>query len=221
MSEGATGFVEIPGLAEAVRREDAVRRQAWLPVRPTIAGVPVRPLTLRDLEMLTELRNGLFCPWRFDEDAELAGHCAQLAWWLSAAPKPAEGDGLLRRWWCEAHRRRLSARLTRDPQRLVRDTMRLLEESLLDMPRGAGGNGRPIAGTVAHVLDLLAAGGHRCTPDEVLDLPLTRLWQLVRLVRRRVFDDKITNRSDQLAVEHLAKLDAEKRKAESPEVPRG
>ena len=68
--EGPTNFVEIPGYAEALRREDRLRRQAWTNKSDTIAGVTVRALTWRDVETLAELRNGFFCPWRFDTDAE-------------------------------------------------------------------------------------------------------------------------------------------------------
>lgn len=210
MSDGLQ-FVEIPGYAEALKREDTLRRQAWANPRHSICGVEVRALTLRDAEMLAELQNGFFCPWRFDDDAEYLAHCAQLAWWLSAAPKPRlhGGNSVWHLFFVERARQRLTRHLLRDVRRLSEDTIALLRETYGDAPRGGGGSGGAgIAGSPAYIADALAAAGYPFTLDQLLDTPLVQLWQLLRVSQRRLTGVSPTNESDRLACDYLARLNA-------------
>ncbi len=201
------GFVEIPGFAEAVKRERTVRRQAWADVPLSICGVRVRPITLRDLELLEEMQNGFFCPWRFDTELEYLAHCAQLVWWLSDAPKPATDGAGWSAIIAQHYRRRLTARLAKDPARLARETREFLHGQFLDAPKGqSGSTSAASAAGAAYIIDALAAGGYSLPPSQLLDLPLTQLWQLVRLVQRRVFGVPLTNPSDKLATDYLATL---------------
>lgn len=203
------GFVEIPGFAEAVKREQAVRRQAWAGVRLSICGVKVRDLTLRDLETLEELQNGFFCPWRFDTDLEYLAHCAQLVWYLSDAPKPTSESVGWESVKAMRYRRRLNERLAGDPARLARETRDFLHRQFMDAPKGSSESmSAATAAGAAYVIDTLAAGGYSLPLDELLDLPLPKLWQLVRLVQRRVFGHPLTNPSDKLATDYLATLAA-------------
>ena len=205
--DGPTKFVEIPGYAEALRRESDARRKAWAQTEDEIAGVTVRKLTYRDLENLAELRNGFFCPWKFETDEEFLGHCAQLVWWLSDCPKPKRNAGRISNIIVAAQVQRLIKHVGQNPKQLAEDVTRYLKESFMDAPKGGSGNaGSAIAGGPAYIADLLAAAGYSMTLDEVLDLPLVRLWQLVRLAQRRLYDEKPTNESDRIAVEYLAKL---------------
>lgn len=201
-------FVEIPGYADALRREDEVRRRAWTTAPDPIAGVPVRHLTLRDMLALAELRNGFFCPWRFDTDAEYLAHCTQLVWWLSECKKPTVRDGCVGRAIASAQKTRLIRHCATYPRQLHEDVLRYLRDTFMDAPRGAGSgpsSASPIAAQPAYIADALAAGGYAYPLETVLDLPLVRLWQLLRLVQRRVFGQPVTNPSDQLACDHLAK----------------
>lgn len=205
-------FVEIPGYADALRREDALRRQAWANPGHEVCGLQLRALTLRDMEVLAELRNGFFCPWRFDEEAEYLGHCAQLVWWLSAAPKPRpSGDSFVRRIYVERARQRLTRHLLRDLKGLSEGVRALLRETFFDAPRGGGSgpSGAAIAANPAYVVDALAAAGHAWPLERVLDTPLVQLWQVLRVAQKRVTGMAPPNESDRLAVEHLARLNAE------------
>lgn len=206
--EGPTHFVEIPGYADALRREDRLRRSAWVQAGDTLAGVPVRALTWRDIEELTEMRNGLFCPWRFESEAEFIGHCAQLVWWLSDCAKPGRGDSWLGRLIVRGQRERLIRHLRQYPRQLADDVKRYLADTFLDAPAGGSGTtaGGAIAGGPAYLADALASGGHALSLDAMLDLPVVRLFQLLRLVRRRLYGETITNASDKLATDYLATL---------------
>lgn len=199
--------VEIPGFADAVKREQRVRRQAWVHVRHEIAGVPVRSLTLRDMEILEEMQSGFFCPWRFDSDSEYLGHCAQLVWWLSDCPKPDRYRTTWRGLFAAKPRRELIAQLATKPAELARDTAAFMRDQFMDAPKGSAESfGTAAAAGPAYIFDTLAAGGYAFTADEILDMPLPRLWQLLRLVQRRVFGTALTNPSDKLATDYLASL---------------
>lgn len=205
--DGPTQVIEIPGYAEALRRESELRRKAWSDDSDTIAGVTVRLLTLRDMEKLAGMRNGFFCPWKFDTDTEFLGHCAQLVWWLSDCAKPKDGMGYVSRAIVAAQAQRLIKHVGQDPKQLADDCMRYVKDTFMDAPKGGGGTGAsPIAGGPAYVADLLASGGYRMTVDEVLDMPLVRLWQLIRLVLKRVNGETPTNESDRIATDYLATL---------------
>jgi hypothetical protein len=205
--EGPTDFVQIPGYAEALKREDRLRRQAWVHDRDVIAGVTVRPLTWRDVETLAEMRNGFFCPWKFDTDAEYLGHCAQLVWWLSDCRKPAQGDTRMTSIIISAQRARLIRHLGKHTQQLAEDVVRFLGDTFEDGPKGGSASqGGAIAGGPAYIADTLAAGGYSLTFKEILDMPLVQLFQIMRLVRRRLYDDKPTNSSDKIATDYLAAL---------------
>lgn len=200
--------IEIPGYAEAVRREDAARRRAWVNPQHEICGISIRPLTLRTMEQLAELQNGFFLPWKFESDEEFMAHCAQLVWWLSAAPKPKAGDGWWRRRYVVRAKEKLVRQLVRDPAALVAGVSGFLEEMFLDAVGGSSDGVRvaPIAGTPAFVADSIVAAGYPMTPEQVMDTPLPQLWQLQRVSAKRLTGTTPPNRSDKIATDYLAKL---------------
>ena len=205
--EGPTQFVEIPGYAEALKREDRLRRQAWVCDRGEIAGVTVRQLTWRDVEMLAEMRNGFFCPWRFDSDAEYLGHCAQLVWWLSDCRKPTQSDARIGLIISSVQKARLIKHLSQHPKQMSDELTRFLADTFEDAPKGGGQSASSaIAGGPAYIADTLAAGGYHFTLQQMMDMPLVQLFQLLRLVRSRVFGETQTNASDKLATDYLATL---------------
>ncbi len=199
-------FVEIPGYRDALRRESDVRRQAWCHTHTEIAGVRVRLLTLRDMVLLEEMQNGFFAPWRFDDTDEYLAHCAQLVWWLSDCRKPRL-DARQALSPIVAHQRtRLIRHLAARPHELSAGVRDFLKASFQDAPKGSGFSGSAIAGAPAYIADTLAAGGLFVGLDEMLDMPLVKLWQLVRMAARRVYGTTITNESDRLATDYLATL---------------
>lgn len=200
-------FKEIPGFADALRREASVRQQAWVETHTRICGVRVRMLTLRDIIVLEEIRNGFFCPWRFDDDEEFLCHCAQLVWWLSDCPKPDFKSKRLIQPIVAAHRKRLLDHLAAQPARLAKDVNEYLKTQFLDAPKGSSGHGgQAIAATPAYIADTLAAAGLFEGMDKLIDTPVVRTWQLLRLATRRVYGIPVTNESDRIACEYLANL---------------
>lgn len=204
-----TQFVEIPGFREALRNESDVRRKAWCHTHDSIAGVRVRLLTLRDIVLLEEMQNGFFAPWRFDDDAEYLAHCAQLVWWLSDFPKPALDSRRALQPLVAYHRTRLIRYLAARPAELSAGVRQYLHTSFLDAPKGGGG-GTAIAAAPAYVMDSLAAAGFGMPADDVLDMPVIKLWQLLRLAVRRVYGIPATNDSDRLACDYLATLNPQR-----------
>lgn len=198
-------FVEIPGYAEAIRREYNVRRSAWSDTGSRIAGVNVRMLTMRDVIALEELRNGYFVPFKFETDYEIFGHSAQFVWWMSDCIKP-HGKGLIGAAFALAQRESLLKHLAARPGELVAEVGAYLADSFMDAPAGGSDSvqSAALAATPAYIMDTLAAGGHSMSIDDMLDMPLVRLWQILRLSTRRVFGTPITNKSDKLATDYLA-----------------
>ena len=206
--DGPAQVIQIPGYADALRRESDIRRQAFTSARHSIAGVRVRPLTLRDMSLLEEMRNGFFCPWRFDDDAEYLGHCVQLVWWLSDCPKPSMERERAFPFLVAVRRAKLIASMLRVPaETLARDVRRYLSGMFMDSPRGSDTSARqPLAATPAYVFDTLSAAGYPLTLSDVMDMPLTQLWQLLRLAQQRLYGAAITNPSDKLATDYIASI---------------
>lgn len=202
-------FVPIPGLADAVRRESSIRRKAWSLGHTTICDIPVRWMTVQDVCDLEELNNGFFAPWRFDTEEEFLTHCAQLVWWLSLdLPKRKAGEpDLVWNARVYRHRRTISRLALRDPGRLAREVTEYIKDQFMDSPKGESDGGTsPVAASPAYVMDALAAGGYVLTPQQVLEMPLVRVWQLIRLTQRRLYHTTLTNPSDKLATDYLASM---------------
>jgi len=72
--------VEVPGLAEARRRERQIRENAFLDLPQWICGIPVRHFTLRHLLILDQLRNGFVVPCEFERSSEKVAHALQFIW---------------------------------------------------------------------------------------------------------------------------------------------
>lgn len=199
-------FIEIPGYREAIRRETDVRRKGWVHTHTDIAGVRVRILTLRDMVFLEEIQNGFFAPWRFDTEEELLGHAAQLVWWLSDCPKPNPNETKSFLPLVSFHRARLISYLAQRPKELADGVQNYIREMFLDSPKGGGSSGQAIAATPAYIADTLAAGGFSISLGEMMDMPVTRLWQLLRVSARRVYGAPQTNESDRIACDYLDSL---------------
>ena len=202
--------VEIPGYADALKREARVRAAAWGQPADTLAGVPVRPLTLAEVGALEELRNGFFVPFQFATEAEVDGHCAQLIWWMSDCPKPARDAGKgLRHLWTWQARKALMAHLSEHREQMRRDVTAWLHDNFMDAPKGDSTNlTQPEAHGNTYIMDVLAAAGYAFSEADVMHMPLPRLWQYVRLATRRLTGKPLTNPSDKVATDYLASLAA-------------
>ena len=200
--------VQIPGYAEALAREDDVRRKAFaVSGRSRIAGIAVRQMTLRDMLTLEHIRNGFFVPFTFETNLEVLTHCSQLVWWMSGCAKPPLDSTVKIHPRATIARVLLLKHLARFPATLASGTKQYLADTFMDAPKSSGSVRTPAhASQPAYIMDLFASGGYTLTDDQILDMPLTRMWQLIRLINSRVHGADLTNPSDALACEHLAKL---------------
>ena len=212
------GRVEIPGYSDALRKEQKVRAAAYFDCDVlSLNGLPVRLLTMRLLHRLRLGRNGFVVPCRFESDTEAYAHALDFVWklnpkWRMAQDKPKFSDNVRRAIW-EYQARKVP------PRDFVMAVMDYLEEMFFDSPfidstpRDTNGSkvkvlGRetftpPIACDMAVLIDLFAEGGYAWTPDEILDLPLVRLWQHIRLIYRRVYGIDCGSHAQRLAAEYM------------------
>lgn len=200
-------FVEIPGFADAIKREVEVRRSAYSNAVIRIAGVAVRKITLRDMLALEEMRNGFFVPFKFETRKELFGHSAQLVWWLSDCPKLCENYGRLEYFTVIGKRAALIKHLGKFPDELIDGVKQYLDDAFMDAPKGSGGGASHASGP-AYILDAFASGGYTYTFDQIANMPLVQLWQLLRLIHARLCGGVISNPSDKIACDYLAKQSA-------------
>lgn len=222
------GRVEIPGYAEAQRHERELRMAAFVDVPGGIvrvAGMPARILTLRLLHHLRAGRNGFVVPFRFDHVWELYAHSLDFLWKISPLYRVPRADAaadlgyhVRRLWWLA------SLRLRRvKPETVPGAINDYLNDVFADSPftadpTPADDNGRPTtarskattfsppaACEAANVMDAFAEAGYPWRADEVLDCPLPRLWQHLRLIQRRVHGVEPTSRAQRLANDYMAK----------------
>lgn len=212
--------VEIPGLADCLRKERRVRDEAFLEGMPEeVAGIRCAALTLRHWHWLTLYRNGFVVPCEFESDSEMLEHAQQLLWIITPGlPRPSAVQPY-------THRYRLRERLAkwracwhvfrRAPRRLVAAVNDYVDEAFFDNPfrsDGTGDNFHPSGPAhAAFIIDLFAAAGYPWTRDEILDTPLKQIWQLTRQAVQRLNPDaSAPNPSDYLKVEHIARLNRER-----------
>ncbi len=77
----------------------------------------------------------------------------------------------------------------------------------MDSPAGSSGVAHvSYASYPAYIVDKFAGAGLPFTYDQILDMPLRRLWQHWRLASRRLDETPLTNPSDELAAQHINSL---------------
>jgi len=207
--------VQIPGYAEACKRESRLRDTAFLGGREIVCGVEVEPLSLRRLIWLEQARNGFVVPCRFDNDQEMLAHALQAVYFCTPAfevPKSprfsfwlAFQDGMAQRNFFR------KALRSGTPEAIVNEVESWLREAFMDASSAGGKSEVPAqsyASYPAYIVDSFAAAGLPFTYDEIMDMPLRRLWQHWRVAMRRTHGVSLSNPSDELAVEHLAKVKA-------------
>lgn len=202
--------VEIPGYSAALKREAEVRETAWLNGNEIVAGIEVRPLNLGTVILLERARNGFLVPCRFDNGQEVVAHAIQVLYFSRPEFRvPQLSDlGFLSRLFESVRRQRFIDRIARkaDYDALVREVREWLDDAFMDCPSGSsdGVNTPSHAASPAYVLDLLAAGGYQFSAEQIMAMPLRRLWQMMRLASRRLYGSAISNPSDDVAVKYLA-----------------
>lgn len=204
--------VEIPGLREAVRRESYVRDTAFLDGLEIVCGVEVVPMSLRRLVWLEQAKNGFIVPCRFENDEEHLAHALQVVYFCTPdfSPPKSPRYGF---WQSFKDGYRQSgffrkALRSGSPNVIVKDVEEWLGDSFMDSPAGGGSNevqGPSYASYPAYIVDKFAEAGLPFTYDQILDMPLRRLWQHWRIAAHRINEVTLTNPSDDLATKHLAR----------------
>lgn len=185
-------FEQIPGLREAVEREQFQRVAAFLPLPEFIGPVRVSPLTLNHLNHLEAIGSPFVhggTPGPLD--------VARLLWILS----PHFGKNRLCRWWFMRRLGRLQY------GELLTAIDSYFEEAFVESPGGAAAHGPQYLALSAAVVDLIASE-YGWSDQDILNLPLKRLFAYYRAASRR--HDPHTplfNPSDKLRGQWLEKME--------------
>ncbi len=201
--------VEVPGLREAIRKERNLRDRAFLGGNEIVFGVEVKQLSLRIALYLEHAENGFMIPVRWDFDDEPIAHAIQVLWfaqpdWVAPTVRPLS-------LWAQFKLARKQALFTRKvlangtPEDLIGEVMDWIKEATFDCPAGGGSEvpRQSYASHPAHLVDLFGAAGLPFTYEEIMDMPLKRLWQHYKLAANRLYEAKLTNPSDDIVVGHL------------------
>lgn len=212
-------IVEIPGLADCLKRERQVRDEAFLEGMPEdVAGIPVASLTLRHLHWLTMLRNGFVVPCTFESNDEMLEHAQQCLWVLTpglSLPGAGRPYTLLYRVRLALVKWHACLRFLRAKPAAVVAAMRdYMEETFFDCPFKGEGDSKIAHSSptiAASVIDLFAGAGYPWSKDDILDTPLKQLWQLSRVAIKRINPEaSAPNPSDILKVEEIHRMNLER-----------
>ena len=158
-------YDQIPGCNAAVARETVGRDAAYLRLPRLVAGVTLRPLTLRDYLRLSAAGSPFVDGGKADRE-----HVANLLWDQRANPDPADDP--------QAFAARFDAH---DLDFLSASCGAFVAEAMADAP-GGGGRQASYYGLGALLIHALRREYH-CSQEEVLDTPLDELWQSFRVIQ--------------------------------------
>lgn len=199
--------VEVPGLSEARRRERAIRESAFIDVPHWICDIPVRAFTLRHLLILDQLKNGFIVPCEYERPSERVAHALQFIWVCSAwYTVPTSYLQLL---WMRYQRWKFIRHAERLPALAVFASIEAYQaDAFYDGPKMMPGEPTGISYFcyIVGIVDALYAAGYPWSEQQILDMPLARLWQYHSLAQHRRFPDvPLSNPSDRVAVEFIQK----------------
>jgi len=204
--------VVIPGYAEARRKETTLRDSAYLGGKEMICGIVVHPISLRRLLWLEHARNGLVGQYRFESENEILAHALQVIYFCTPqfevpdSPKFSFWSSLRQSIQQQAFFRKVLSAYPAET--VIKEVNEWIENALMDAPTGTGNNevdSPSYASYPTYIVDKFAEAGLPFTFDEIMDMPLRRLWQHWRAAVARINDATLTNPSDMIAVEHIAK----------------
>lgn len=205
-------IVELAGYGEVLQRERQIRADAFATAAEVrlnpqrIGGIAVKPLTLGLLIFLERARAAYVSSWRFDSGLELAVESSRFVWLVSRLCEEPRGRWhiatlFVRRWLVSRH---LAKRVD-----VVDGIKEYLDAGFYDAPKGGGSKSsgeapRSFCHYVALIVDTLVAAGYSFTEDQIMDLPLARLWQYYNLACHRLDPKKPrSNPSDNYAVQMI------------------
>ena len=160
----------IPGLRDAVEREEFHRNTAFLGVTELICGVEVKPLTLAHLCRLQCVGSPFLCggvPTLADVDAFL--------WAVSPEYNP---KSRVQRFFFEC-------RLWMTYDAAIKGIQGYLDEAFLDGPSGGSAGYSPSYWSgFASIVGALASEFH-WSEQQIMDMPLKRVCQYLRIAQKR------------------------------------
>lgn len=211
---------DVPGYAEAARREDDLRAVPFLGVEERLAGLPAAPLTLRRVQWLTFCRS----PFLLKLDAEalmekpdIAADIMLFLWIVSPQFQP--GSERARNRFFVANR----AVMKLDARKVIQDALDYVEEGFLDGGENSGEESRSYYSTSAAIvgffhrhyglqIDVWENGWARnlvrklTGQPNVLDIPLRIAFQLIRVHQKHINPEAILhNRLTQPKVDEWLK----------------
>lgn len=201
--------VRIPGYAEAVRKETHSRDTAFLDALECVCGLWVHPLCLRSLTALETARNGHIEPCIWESPEEEIGHAIQVLYFCRPGfrvPRQAPG------FWATFRECRKQVMFSRQVlrygrEKIVPEVQQWLQDSMMDAPSGGGegiGGGRTLASYPTYIIDKFAEAHLPFNYDEIMTMPLRRLWQHWRLAVHRLDGISLANPSDKIRTDYLA-----------------
>lgn len=204
-------FVEIPGYADALRREAESRLDAWDDAWPTVCGIVMLPMTLRRIGILRRARNGYFVPCTWDNEIEPHSHARQIAWVCSPEYfTPRSRFDLMRYNWRLVRWRNQICRIP--ALKFTHAVLEFYESEFFDSPFRHDRNtdeqkvqAPSLGADIVYVADMFARAGYSFTLDQIMDMPMRQLWQFTRIIHKR---EGITlpNHSSILAADYVATL---------------
>lgn len=165
-------YNQIPGYRAAVNEEQANRELAFLPEPLPISGVPVRHMNARHWIRLTGCGNYFMAGGRpRTEDV------AMMLWFLSPAYSVVPGAR-------EKFIKETVAKLPFLPT--VREIYAMLERTFQDCPSGNNsGHAKQYTAPIASIVDLFASE-YGWTDEHTLEMPLARMFQMMRRIEMRL-----------------------------------
>lgn len=176
---------QIPGLSQAIEREQFVRDSAFLDMPERVAGFDVKPFTLRHVLLLSLVGNPFMVG-----GAATPVDVGQFLWAISTEWSPSSK---WRRRWFFRRCRRINY------VNALKEIESYLAESFQDAPGGgAEGERQSFYSFAASMVDLFGKE-YGWTERETINLPLKRLFQLMAVIRKRNNPDAVMfNPSDKV-----------------------
>ncbi len=156
----------IPGLKQAVEREQKIREQSFLEYPETVCGVEVQPLTLRRMLLLMSIESPFIC-------GGAVGPYDVGAFFVVLT------DAKVFNKW------RLLRRLgLMDSKAVVSGITEFMDETFQDKPSTSRGEAVSYYSFAAGLVDCLASE-YGWTTSETLDCPLKQLFQYLKAMAKR------------------------------------
>ena len=163
--------VVIPGLAEAVAKEQSLRDGAFVDVPALAGGIILEPLTIRRLLILETCGDPFTCGGKVS-----AGDVARFLWVCS--PGFTTTDRKKRDAFIKA-----CAKM--DAVETVKEIRAHVERAFFDAPQGGSADaGQSTTSFAASLVDVFASE-YGWAEEAILDLPLPRAFQYLRKIQKR------------------------------------